>query len=151
MFCVLLMPKIYARIKSKGSFDIYSKFLIFWRRPHEDLIIPRGARAKNVKKKKSPPTGRNCENTAISFAIRAKWLKQNIFFLNCLPMLRNDREIRVRTECSLLRPPSKIQFSPFSTLSRQNSNFHQKSKSARNNFLPNYVFFYFQISIVKYF
>ena len=44
------MPKIYARIKSKGSFDIYAKFLIFWRRPHEDLTIPRGARAKNVKK-----------------------------------------------------------------------------------------------------
>ena len=40
--------------------------------------------------KKSPPTDRNCENTAIFFAIRAKWLKPNIFFLNCLPMLRND-------------------------------------------------------------
>ena len=45
------MPKIYARIKSKGSFDVYAKFLIFWRRPHEDLTIRRGARAKNVKKR----------------------------------------------------------------------------------------------------
>ena len=45
------MPKSYTRRKSKGSFDIYAKFLIFWRRPYEDWITPQGARAKNVKKR----------------------------------------------------------------------------------------------------
>ena len=40
---------------------------MFWRRPYEDLTTPREARAKNVNKK-SLPTGRNCENKAISLA-----------------------------------------------------------------------------------
>ena len=31
-------------------------------------------------KKKESTSGRNCENMAISFAIRAKWYNQNIFF-----------------------------------------------------------------------
>ena len=55
-------------IKSKGSFDIYAKFLIFWLRPYADWATPQGARAKNVKRK-SPPTGRNCGNKAISLGI----------------------------------------------------------------------------------
>ena len=34
--------------------------------------------------KNSPPIGRNNGNKAISLAIRAKWLKQYIFFSKCL-------------------------------------------------------------------
>ena len=45
------MHKIYARIKRKVSFDIYAKFLIFWRCPYENWTTPRGARAKHVKKR----------------------------------------------------------------------------------------------------
>ena len=45
------MPQIYARIKSKGSFDTYAKFLIFWRYPYENGTNQRGARAKNMKKR----------------------------------------------------------------------------------------------------
>ena len=77
--------------------------------------------------------------------------KSKIFFLlklstnvKKLPKLDFDREIQVRMGCSLLRPPLEMQFAPFSTLSRQNSSLHQKSKSTRNNFLPNSVFFIFK-------
>ena len=55
-------------------------------------------------------------------------------------------------EVSLIKaPPQKCilcTFLPFSTLSRQNPSFHQKSNSMWKNFLPNSVFFYFQISIL---
>ena len=57
---------------------------------------------------KSPPTGRNFENKEISLAIRAKWLKQNICFLNCLEM--TQAQFRPGNAslygCPLLMPPS---------------------------------------------
>ena len=73
VFCTFYTKNLSYK-KSKLSFDIYSKFLIFWRRPYENWTTPQGARAKNVEKK------RNCENMAIFLAIRAKWLKQIFFF-----------------------------------------------------------------------
>ena len=52
---------------------ISTQNLRFFGAVHMKIGPPHGeARAKNVREKKSPPTGRNCENTAIYFAIRAK-------------------------------------------------------------------------------
>jgi hypothetical protein len=57
---------------------------------------------------------------AISLAIRAKWIKQNIYFLTCLPMLRNDPSSISTGKYEFVwgvpyyGPPSKIAlFDPF--------------------------------------
>ena len=62
------MPKIYARRKSKGSFDILAKFF----GAIHMKIGPFLGELESKMCKKSPPTGRNCENRAISLEIRVK-------------------------------------------------------------------------------
>ena len=133
------------------SFNIYAKFLIFWRCPYEDWITPRGDKAKTVKKR-VPQRAEIVKIRQFPLQLEQNGKSKIFFFLNCLPMLRNDPS---SYGVSLIKtPPQKCNFRaflPFSTLSRQNLSFHHKSKSTRNNFLPNSVYFYFQISIVKYF